>query len=109
MVRLFTKNFKFKNGRKLAPCYILIKITARVGNQAYKIRLPEKYYRIYNVVSVSLLKPWTAPYNLEKTPFPDLENNQEVYEPKSIEIYMDTAKGCQYLVKWKGWPVNYNI
>ena len=51
------------------------------------------------MVPVLFLKPWTAPYHLEKTPFPDLENNQEGYEPKSIEIYMDTAKGRRYLVK----------
>ena len=108
MVRLFTKNFKFKNGRKLIPRYILIKIITKVNNQVYKIRFPEKYYRIYNVVPVLLLKPWTAPYDLKKAPLPDLKNDQEVYAPKSIEIHMDTAKGRQYLVKWKGWLANYN-
>ena len=99
MVRLCTKNFKFKNGRKLAPRYILIKITARIGNQAYKIRLPEKYYRIHNVVPISFLKPWTAPYDLKKAPLLDLKDDQEVYKPKSIKIHMDTAKGYQHFVK----------
>ena len=75
MVRLFTKNFRFKNGRKLIPCYIPIKITARISNQAYKVRLPEKYYRIYNVVPVLLLKPWTAFYDLKKAPLLDLKDN----------------------------------
>ena len=56
MVRLSTKNFKFKNGHKLAPYYIPIKITAKVNNQAYRVRLPEKYYRIHNVVPVSFLE-----------------------------------------------------
>ena len=51
------------------------------------------------MVPVSLLKPWTAPHDLEKASLPDLEDDQEVYKLKSIEIYMDTAKGCQYLVK----------
>ena len=102
MVGLFTKNFRFKNGRKLAPRYIPVKITARVGNQAYRVRLPEKYHRIHNMVPISLLKPWTAPHDLEKTPLPDLKDDQEVYEPKSIEIYINTAKGRRYLVKWKG-------
>ena len=49
-----------------------------------------------------------TPHDLKKTPLPDLKNDQEVYEPKSIEIHIDTVKGHQYLVKWKGWPVNYN-
>ena len=75
MVGLFTKNFRFKNGRKLVPCYIFIKIMARVSNQVYKVRLPEKYYRIYNVVLVLFLKPWTAPHDLKKTPLPDLKDD----------------------------------
>ena len=37
--------------------YIPVKITAKISNQAYKVRLPEKYYRIYNMVLVSFLKP----------------------------------------------------
>ena len=108
MVRLSIKNFKFKNGRKLAPRYILIKIMAKVSNQVYKVRLPKKYHRIYNVVPVSFLEPCTAPHDLEKTPLLDLKDDQEVYEPKSIKIHIDTAKDHQYLVKWKDWPANYN-
>ena len=59
----------------------------------YRVRFPEKYYRIYNVVLVSFLKLWTAPHDLKKAPLPDLKNDQEVYEPKSIKIHMDMAKG----------------
>ena len=51
------------------------------------------------MVPVSLLKPWTAPYNLKKTPLPNLKNDQEVYKPKSIETHINMAKGRQYLVK----------
>ena len=29
---------------------------AKVGNQVYKVRLPEKHYCIYNVVLMSLLE-----------------------------------------------------
>ena len=102
MVGLSTKNFRFKNGRKLVPRYILIKITARVSNQAYRVRLPEKYYCIYNMVLISFLKPWTAPYDLKKAFFPNLKDDQEVYKLKSIKIHMDMAKGYRYLVKWQG-------
>ena len=59
----------------MVPRYILIKIMAKVGNQAYKVRLLEKYYRIYNVVPVLFLKPWIALYDLEKTSLPDLKND----------------------------------
>ena len=88
---------------------MLVKIIIKVNNQAYKVRLPEKYHRIYNMVPMSLLEPWTAPHNLKKAPFLDLEDDQEVYKPKSIEIYMNMAKRCQYLIKWKGWLADYNI
>ena len=48
---------------------------ARFSNQAYKVRLPEKYYYIYNMVPISLLKPWTVSHDLKKTPFPNLRDN----------------------------------
>ena len=60
------------------------------------------------MVPVLFLKLWTAPHDLKKAPHLDLENDQEVYEPESIETYMDTAKGRQYLVKWRGSPADYN-
>ena len=75
MVGLFIKNFRFKNGRKLVPRYILIKIMVKINNQVYKVRLPEKYYCIYNVVPVLFLKPWMVPYNLEKAPLLNLKDN----------------------------------
>ena len=47
---------------------------AIVNNQAYKVRFPEKYYRIHHIVPVSFLKPWTAPHDLEKTLLLDSKN-----------------------------------
>ena len=74
MVKLSTKNFKFKTDRKLVP-YIPIKIITRINNSVYKVRLPEKYYCIYNMVPVLFLEPWTAPHDLEKTPLLNLKND----------------------------------
>ena len=51
------------------------------------------------MVPVSLLKPWITPHDLEKTPFPDLKDDQEVYKLESIEIHINTAKGRQYFIK----------
>ena len=47
----------------------------KVSNQVYKVRLPEKYYRIYNMVPVSLLELWTAPHDLEKASLLNLKND----------------------------------
>ena len=60
----------------------------------YKVRLPEKYYRTYNVVLILFLELWTASHDLEKTPLLNLENDQEIYEPEFIKIYMDMVKSC---------------
>ena len=48
---------------------------ARVSNQVYRVRLPEKYYYIYNMVPVSFLKPWTVPHDLEKAPLLNLKDD----------------------------------
>ena len=72
---------------------------ARINNQAYKVHLPKKYYRIHNVVPISFLKPWTPPHDLKKTPLPNLKDDQEVYKLKSIKTYINIIKNYQYLVK----------
>ena len=56
-VGLSIAHFRFKCGKKLAPTYILIKITKKVGPQAYQIILPEQYAKAYNVFLVFSLKP----------------------------------------------------
>lgn len=58
IVGLSTKNFRFKNGRKLVPTFIPVKVTERIGTQAYRIELPAQYSRLHDVFPVSLLEKW---------------------------------------------------
>lgn len=105
-VGLSTRNFKFKTSHKFAPRFIPVKITKRIGNQAYRVVLPTKYARMHNVFPVSLLEPWTA--TQDTMPLPDLEDDQEVWQVEDIETHKDTTRGRRYLVKWSGWPAEYN-
>jgi hypothetical protein len=109
IVGLSTKNFQFKAGRKLAPTYIRVKILKRIGTQAYQVALPTKYERMHDVFPVSLIEPWKDRTSVADTmPLPDLEDEEDEWEVE--DIVMDKADGPdkRFLVKWKGWPAEYN-
>lgn len=108
VVGLSTKNFRFAKGqRKLAPRFIPVPITEVVGPNAYRVQLPEKYNRAHNVFSVALLEPWHG-RKLAEGQLPDLEEDPEEWEVEDIVSRRDAPAGPLYLVKWKGWPVEYN-
>ena len=114
-VGLSTKNFRFKGpgARKLAPTAIKVRITEVIGKQAYRVELPERYDRMYPVFHVALLEPWLTrdgqPADQPESDLPELEDEPEEWEVEDIithESELDREK--HYLVKWKGWPVEYN-
>ena len=108
---LFAQNLSLKlPSRKLAPRFIgPFKVLERIGTQAYRLVLPEKY-DIHNVFHVSLLASFTAQPGEEmpEMTMPDLEADQEQWAVE--EIQGDKIKdGTQfYSVKWEGWPAEYN-
>jgi transposase InsO family protein len=108
LVRLSTKNLKLKvPNRKLAPKFIgPFRVLGTVGSQAYRLSLPNQYDRIHNVFHVSLLEPWYGKPN-DDLPMPELADDEE-WEVEEIKA-KDTREGeSYYLVKWKGWPSEYN-
>ena len=102
VIGLSTRNFRFKGGLKLVPCFIPIKIEKRIGNQAYRVTLPIKYALKHNVFPIELLEPWTGLNDLKHIPLPDLEDEREVWEVEDIETHHNTTRGRRYFVKWKG-------
>ena len=82
-----------------------------IGSQAYRLALPEKYERIHNVFHVSLLEPWnprSSDNSEDLLPMPDLEDEPDEWEVEDI-VGDKRHKGQAYfLVKWKGWPAEYN-
>lgn len=107
-VGVSTRNWRFKN-RKLAPKYVKVKITERIGKQAYRVSLPKAYERIHDVFHVSLLEPWnTARPHAEQSPTAQLEDEPNEWEVEEVIAHKDEGDDRFYLVKWAGWPVEYN-
>ena len=74
-IKLSTKNLKFKS-RKLALRQVRpFCILKRISGQAYRIVLPNKYIRLYNVFPVQLLKDYRRRKNNNNLiAMPDLED-----------------------------------
>jgi len=112
LVLLSLKNLKIRApSRKLAPRqqgpYRIIDI---VGKQAYRLALPKEMSRIHNVFHVSLLEPWRSRDGAEELPMPvHLEEGEAPEWEVEAVLNKRTHKGkVEYLVKWKGWPVEYD-
>jgi hypothetical protein len=109
VVGLSTRNFRFKDNKKLAPTYIRVKILERVGQQAYRVALPTQYSRMHDVFPVSLIEPWhDRPGVADNLPLPDLIDDEEEWEVEDIVTHQGEGTDRRYLVKWSGWPVEYN-
>ena len=109
LVGLSTKNFPFKKASKLRPTFIKVRVLQRVGKQAYKVALPTKYARLHDVFPITSLEPWDSSRSLgDDLPMPDLEDEQDEWELDEITAVKGTGSARRYLVKWKGWPVEYN-
>lgn len=110
IVGLSTAHFKFKQGKKLSPTYIRVKVLEKVGPLAYRIELPKKYGRVHDVFPVSSLEPWrdrVAEQN-KALPLPELDDEQEEWVVEDIVRHREDRGAIEYLVKWEGWPVEYN-
>jgi hypothetical protein len=110
-VGLSTRNLRFKQGaRKLQPRYIgPFRVLEKIGLQAYRLALPDKYSRLHNVFPISLLEPWKQrDGGQEVLPMPDLEDEAAEWEVEDIRDKKRFDGETHYLVQWKGWPSEYN-
>ena len=109
---LSTRNLRIKTCRKLSPKWIgPFKILEPIGNQAYRLALPEKYSRLHNVFNVSLLEKWHDHKERsgdETMPMPDLDDDDQEYEVEEVKGEHKFDGQTHFLVKWKGWPSEYN-
>ena len=109
LVKLSTKNLKLRN-RKLSPRWVgLFRILERIGGQAYRLALPEKYARLHDVFPVQLLELYhPRDSNADLLPMPDLEDSPDEWEVEEIKGTARIDGTRHYLVKWTGWPSEYN-
>jgi hypothetical protein len=106
---LSTKNLKLEHP-KLAPQWIgPFQVLERIGGQAYWIALPDKYLRLHNVFPIQLLEDYHQHEGNEKqSPMPDLIKEKEEWEVQEIHDAQKFDRALHYLVKWTGWPSEYD-
>jgi hypothetical protein len=110
LVALSTRNLRLKGdkNKKLSPRFIgPFRILEVIGKQAYRLLLPEKYSTIHNVFPVQLLEEWHDRIGAESLPMPDLEEDDE-WEVEEIRDDRKFEGILHYLIKWTGWPTEYN-
>jgi|SRR5882762_6340847 len=81
--------------------------TPRIGSQAYRVALPEKYAQLHDVFPIQLLEKHNPREDEDPLPLPDLEDDQE-WDVEEVKDKRTINKKTHYLVKWDGWPVEYN-
>jgi hypothetical protein len=107
LVKLSTRNLRLKD-KKLQPRWIgPLQVLERIGSQAYKLALPKKYAQLHNVFPIQFIDEFKPRDDQPPMPMPDLEDEEdwEIKEVKDKAIIKGTI---HYLVKWEGWPTEYN-
>jgi hypothetical protein len=108
LVKLSTRNLRLKD-KKLQPRWIgPFRIFERIGSQAYRLALPDQYDRLHDVFPIQLLEPYHARDEAEIMPMPELEDDKEEYEVEEVKGCLQIDGKMHYLVKWTGWPSEYN-
>ena len=108
-VKLLTKNLKFKC-QKLSPRQIgPFRVLERISGQAYHLALPNKYSRLHDMFLVQLLEDYYHREDDESLMMmPDLEDPEDEWEVEEVLDEKRTKDIVYYLVKWTGWPSEYN-
>jgi hypothetical protein len=103
-----TRNLKLRD-KKLQPRFIgPFRITEVIGSQAYRLALPEQYSRLHDVFPIQLLEEYHPRDQPGIMPIPELEDDPEEYEIEEIRDKRTMKGRLHYLVKWTGWPSEYN-
>ena len=112
LVLLSTRNLNMKGvpGKLRKRLVGPFKVEQRIGQQAYRLSLPETW-KTHLVFHILLLKKWTtASLQEEDVPANDgLEVEEPYYEIKKILQWRKVKRGRrilkEYLVLWKNYPI----
>jgi hypothetical protein len=104
---LLTRNLRLKD-KKLQPRWIgPFKVLERIGSQAYRLALPQKYARLHDVFPVQFIEEYKPRGDEPLMPLPDLDDDGE-FEVEEVKDKSVIKGQVHYLVKWEGWPTEYN-
>ena len=109
LVKLSTKNLRLQD-KKLQPRWIgPFRVLERIGSQAYRLALPEKYDRLHHVFPIQAIEEYRLRegQSQELLPMPELEDDDE-WEIEEVKDELQKKGKTSYLVKWKDWPTEYN-
>ena len=71
--------------------------------------MPDKYARLYDVFPVQLLEDYRRREDDDGLmAMPDLEDPPDEWEVEEVRDRRKVKDEVQYLVKWAGWPSEYN-
>lgn len=109
LVKLAAKNIRtLRAHKKLAERFLgPFKVLARVGQNAYKLELPQKYRRLHHTFHVSLLEAYHLRDGCEP-PEPDDIDGDEEWEVEEV-LGERTRRGrLQFYIRWKGYSEAYD-
>ena len=69
--------------------------------------LLEKYSRLHNIFSIQFIEKYRPRAGELLLPMPDLEDKED-WEIEEVKDKANIKGQIHYLVKWKGWPTEYN-
>jgi len=100
--------------RKLGPKnFGPFEVIEKIGSSAYKLLLPTSWRKVHPVFNEVLLIPYKPPSEsnpqLENPPLPEIIDGENEFDVEEILDSRITKKGLlEYLVSWKGYPVEEN-
>ena len=106
---LSTRNLKFKVSIKLSPKFIgPFRVLDPIGSQAYRLSLPDQYHNVFHVSLLELWNPRSGDQSEDVLPMPNLQDESDEWEVEDIVGDQRYKRQSYFLVKWKGWPSEYN-
>ncbi len=79
-----------------------------IGNQVYRLTLPEQYSQLYDVFPIQLLEKYHFKDNDNLISISELEDEDEEYKVEEVRSKQIKAGYIRYLIKWLGWLLEYN-
>ena len=105
LVLLASKHIRTRRAsKKLADKYLgPFKVLKRVGQNAYRLELPQKYGRLHPTFHVSLLEAYRTREGVEPPEPVEIDGEEEFVVERVLDERTTKSGRVQYLVRWQGY------